>query len=159
MKNIIDIYEASILDVEGTIKDGDDAIAEFDKLKSTLMNKRNWGIKKRMGGNFKGRSGMWTDGIISIPNVIAMTGMFPKEYGNISIELYKDVNSNWQNYSGNITISNMYKEFDKKYFRLDPFYIDQRISAKTPEDVIKNLIPVVFKDFDTFVEFLKKHSY
>lgn len=35
MKNIIDIYEASILDVEGTIKDGDDAIAEFDKLKST----------------------------------------------------------------------------------------------------------------------------
>lgn len=159
MKNIIDIYEASILNVEGVINEGDDAIAEFDKLKSTLSNKRNWGIKKRMSGHHKGQSGMWTDVMISVPNLIAMTGMFPKEYGNIYIELYKDANSNWQNYSGSITISNMYKEFDKKHFRLDPFYIDQKINAKTPEDVIKNLIPVVFKDFDTFVEFLKEHSY
>ena len=112
-----------------------------------------------MSGDHKGQSGMWTDVMISVPNLIAMTGMFPKEYGNMYIELYKDANSNWQNYSGSIIISNMYKEFDKKRFRLDPFYIDQKINAKTPEDVIKNLIPVVFKDFDTFVEFLKERTY
>ena len=46
MKNIIDIYDASLLDVKGTIKEGDDALAEFDKLKSTLSNKRNWESKK-----------------------------------------------------------------------------------------------------------------
>lgn len=158
MKNIIDIYESSILDVEGTIKDGNDAIAEFDKLKSTLMNKRNWGIKKRMGGNFKGRSGMWTDGIISIPNVVAMTGMFPENYRNISIELYKDTDSSWQNYSGNIKISNRRNSLDFKKFRLDPFYMNTKVSAKTPEEVLKNLIPVVFSDFSTFVEFLKEHE-
>lgn len=155
MKTLKSILEASLLgNTEDTLNFGDMAIKEFDNLKKTLSDKRNWGIKKKMSGVYKGKSGMWTYGIIRVPNIIAMTGMFPKDYGNISIELYKNADSDWQDYSGDITISNMYKEFDKKCFRLDPFYIN--VSAKTPEEVIKNLIPVIFKDFNTFVEFLKK---
>ena len=43
MKNLKDILlEASLLDIEGTIEEGDLAINQFEDLKKFVLDKNNW---------------------------------------------------------------------------------------------------------------------
>lgn len=46
MKALKDILETSVLDIEGTINDCDSIITEFDRLKRSAQNKKNWILSK-----------------------------------------------------------------------------------------------------------------
>lgn len=149
MKNIIDVYEASILDIDANMKVGDDLNntinKEFENIKHVVSLHRVW--EKRVTSNFRGnRTRYRLD--FSIKNIAEVFHLKPNNLLLVSV-VKNDESGNWEIclmlHSNNGFVSN-YKSITNEV---------RQMHAKTFPMLIKEYILPYFKDIDTFIKLFK----
>lgn len=138
------LHEASLLDVEGTIKDGDIIVAEFDRLKRSAQNKKNWILSTHSApGGRKIRK-----------YKLFVSNDLPMLCGMFGVKNPKTLSINITGQSGGWSLSIAgFNESNKCEFSFS-----EHITIKygTPfAKMHKEQICPVFDDFDKFVEFVK----
>lgn len=146
MKSIIDIYEASLLDVEGTIKEGDLPINQFEDLKKFVLDKNNW---KQTGS---GPSSRYIEINYEKPinelvkflhtNNPKIKYVQFKFYRNTMMKFYKVGIYLWgnENYQTRYDPNSAYGQFEDD------------TTVKTLQDVLIKVLKPIFKDFETFIK-------
>lgn len=149
MKNIIDIYEASLLDVKGTISAGDELSneieSEFNNLKDTIKNRKNWGLKSNSRINSSYNS---VSNAIRCKKLLNALGYTELDGLKITIEIHK-----WEKRG----ILSIYATRDAYGFSLNgkgEFTISIDIPDGKRSFALKTLDNMV-KDIDSFAKFLK----
>lgn len=138
------ISESSIMDVEGVIKDADNIATEFDLLKRSAQNKKNWLMSKQSGPG--GRSIRYYKLFVAndLPTLCGIFGV--KNPKTLSIIIIGQ--------SGGWTLSIAgFNESNKCEFSFS-----EHISIKYGTPFVKmhkEQICPVFDNFDEFVKFVK----
>lgn len=144
MKTLKKILETSVLDAEGVINDVDNIVAEFERLKRSAQNKKNWILSKQSSPG--GR-------VIRIYKLFVANDL-PKLCGMFGVQNPKTLHINivGQNGGWNLSIAGL-NESNKSEFSFS-----EHISIKygTPfTKMHKEQICPLFDNFDKFVEFIK----
>jgi hypothetical protein len=138
----LSIDEASLLDIEGSIKEGDAIITQFEHLKTAILNKKSYFTR-------------CTDSyILEIEHVDKLFDCFNvnyKHHAAIFVDIRKyDVDMNIYDYEWNL-IFNFYSD-DKCVKTIEKvFYTKQMMFSKFLETKIEPM----FKDFKTFEKLVK----
>ena len=144
MKTLKEILETSVLDAEGVINDVDNIVAEFERLKRSAQNKKNWILSKQSSPG--GR-------VIRIYKLFVANDL-PMLCGMFGVQNPKTLHINivGQNGGWNLSIAGL-NESNKSEFSFS-----EHISMKygTPfTKMHKEQICPLFDTFDKFVEFIK----
>ena len=146
MKNLKELLEASILDVEGTIKDGDVAISEFEDLKKFVLDKNNW---KQTGS---GRTTRYIEINYEKPidMLVKCLHVNNPEIKYIQLKFYRTTMMKF--YKGGVYMWGN-KDYQTRYdpnSAYGPF--EDKVEIKTPQDILTKVLKPMFKDFETFTE-------
>ena len=149
MKNIIDLYEASILaDVEDTLKNGDkesELYNEFSRLSEIVLSVKNWN---------KNNKNSFSVEVSNVPNILNAAGFtHAPEYLKIVFTAFKPIGLPTKFFRGSISI-NTHTD-DTLYKFAFPFS-----DENTLNNYLKKVIgKYVLKDAKTFVNYIKyKHE-
>lgn len=145
MKSLKEIcLEASILDIEGTIKGADDIAAEFYRLKRSAQNKKNWILSKHSA----------PDGRVIRKYKLFVANDLPTLCGIFGVKNPKTISIDIIGQSGGWTLwITLLNEYNKSEFSF-PEHIS--IKYGTPfTKMHKEQICPLFDDFDKFVKFVK----
>lgn len=147
MKNIIDIYEASILDIEGTISSVDNIVKEFDDMKKAMLNKNNWTVAGSVNYIqifiFRYR----------IPEIYKLLNCY--ESGDQYIEFYCERPVVSKLYKGHLRLLGSVDSSNKDVNFEDTTVVKLPLKyAKYTSDVIKQLKNTILKDLNSFVDFI-----
>lgn len=144
MKTLKEILETSVLDVEGVINDVDNILAEFERLKRSAQNKKNWILSKQSSPG--GR-------VIRIYKLFVANDL-PMLCGMFGVKNPKTLRINIVGQSGgwNLSIAGLNESNEPE------FLFSEHISIKygTPfAKMHKEQICPLFDNFDKFVELIK----
>lgn len=185
MKNIIDLYEASILDIEGTIDIADKYTKEygefFDEINKHLKSVKTWNIKRSVDNN------EWISGGFNIPmnetiyNLLAK----PLKLNAVNVayadshkveNLYIDIHAlwvSWREDSAKCYIELMLKGNSRTdiIVRCGTKIFKTEFNGKKPDinddkamingvfkPALKNIFKPALKNIDTLIEFMKTHD-
>lgn len=149
MKNIIDLYEASLLDIKGTIDSGDELSneieSEFNNLKEVIKNRKNWGLKSnsRINGSYNSVSNA-----IRCRKLLNALGYAELDGLKITIKIHK-----WDK-KGTLSIYATRNAYGLSLDGKGEFTISIDIPDGKRSFALKTLDKMV-KDIDSFAEFLK----
>lgn len=147
MRNIIDLYEASLLDIEDTIKNGDLIVKEFDDMKKAMLNKNNWIVAGSVNYIqlfiFRYR----------IPEIYKLLNCY--EAGDQYIEFYCERPVAWKLYRGHLRLYGSVDSSNKELNFENTTNVKLPLKyAKYTTDVIKQLKNTILKDLNSFVDFI-----
>ena len=140
------LLEASILDIEGTIEEGDLAINQFEDLKKFVLDKNNW---KQTGSgrstryieiNYEKPINMLVKCLhINNPEIKYIQFKF---YRTTMMKYYKGGTYLWGNkdYQIHYDPNSAHEEFERD------------VNIKTPQDILTKVLKPIFKDFETFIK-------
>ena len=152
MKNIIDLYEASLLDVQGTIEAGDalsnEIESEFNNLKEVIKNRKYWGLKSNSG--IDGFYNSVTNAI-KCKQLLNALGYTELDGLKITIKIHK-----WDK-KGTLSIYATRNAYGFSYNGKGEFTISIDIPDGKRSFALKTLDKMV-KDIDSFAEFLKDNK-
>lgn len=145
MKNIIDLYEASILaDVEDTLKNGDkesELYNEFSRLSEIVLSAKNWN---------KNNKNSFSVEVSNIPNILKAAGFtHAPEYLKIVFTAFRPTGLPTTSFRGNISIATPAN--DALYKFSFPFSDENTLNNYLKKVISK----YVLKDAKTFVNYIK----
>lgn len=175
MKNIIDLYEASILDIEGTIDIADKYTKEydefFDEINKHLKSVKTWNIRRSVDHK------EWVSGGFNIPMNETILSLLAKPL-KINVDSYKvenlyiDVHVTWVSWyedrakcyielmlkgrtGTDIIVRCGYKIFKPEFNGKKPDIDDDKLMTNVIfKPALKNVFKPALKNIDTLIEFI-----
>ena len=149
MKTIIELYEASILDIEGTIEDGNNYFnsieKEFNTMKDGMCNPLMW-VSDCRGGVFEWRYGY------NIPELCKFMGY--KNYNYVTVTVHKSRKADEWGFA-------MFFQTDNRR-AWDTFMTLKKwkpfTKFKNFKQFCKEEIEPIFKDIDTFKAYIEENK-